>query len=97
MPIYVKWSPRAKFSYFQILNYLEENWTIKEIESFIDRTEEVIVLIKSYHKLYPYSKKSDTYKCVLFKQVSLFYRLKSDSIEILFFWNNKRNPKELTL
>jgi hypothetical protein len=45
MLIDVKWSPRAKLSYFQILSYLEENWTNKEIELFIYRTEEAVNLI----------------------------------------------------
>jgi len=58
----VTWSPTARLTYYRILEYLAENWTIKEIESFIDRTEEVINHICNNHLLYPYSIESDTYK-----------------------------------
>jgi len=93
----VTWSPTARLTYYRILEYLAENWTIKEIESFIDRTEEVINHICNNHLLYPYSIESDTYKCVVVKQVSLFYRVKTDSIELLVFWDNRQEPSKLRL
>ena len=38
----VTWSPTARITYYQVLEYLDEKWTVKEIEAFINRTEEVI-------------------------------------------------------
>jgi len=93
----VIWSPTARFTYYNILEYLTENWTIKEIERFTDRTEEVINHICNNHLLYPYSMESDTYKCVVLKQVSLFYRVKTNSIELLVFWDNRQDPAKLRL
>lgn len=60
----VTWSPVAKRSYYQILEYLEEHWTQKELSAFINRTEEAIGHSCENPLLYPNSKKSDTYKCV---------------------------------
>jgi len=40
---------------------------------------------------------SDTYKCVVLKQVSLFYRVKTNSIELLVFWDNRQEPSKLRL
>jgi hypothetical protein len=91
------WSPRAKITYYQNLEYLELNWTVKEIKAFISRTEYVIKHISQSPRHYPYSQKSDTYKCILVKQVSLFYRIKQQDIELLFFWDNRQNPTKLVL
>jgi hypothetical protein len=91
------WSPRAKITYYQVLEYLELNWTIKEIKSFINRTDYVIEHISQTPFHYPYSLKGDTYKCVLIKQVSLFYRIKQQEIELLLFWDNRQNPAKLIL
>ena len=93
----VAWSPSARVTYFQILDYLDEKWTVKEIEAFINRTEEVINYISDNPLLYPYSKESDTHKCVVIKQVSLFYRVRSNTIELLVFWDNRQDPDELLL
>lgn len=38
----ITWSPTARIMYYQVLEYLDDRWTIKEIEAFISRTEEVI-------------------------------------------------------
>jgi plasmid stabilization system protein ParE len=91
------WSPTARLTYYQILDYLNEEWTLREIENFIDRTEQALTHISQNPLLYPYSTDSDCFKCVLVKQVSLFYRLKSERIELLIFWGNKQNPAKLIL
>ncbi len=93
----ITWSPLAKTSYFNILQYLEDNWSIREIEIFIDRTEEVLTRISKNSKLYPYSKIANIHKCVLFKQVSLFYKINDQSIELLIFWDTRQDPKKLML
>lgn len=90
------WAPRARFTYAQILEYLEEKWTPKEIDAFISRTEEVIDHICKNPLLFPYSKESDTHKCVVVKQVSLFYRTKADAIELLIFWDNRQDPAKIS-
>lgn len=93
----VTWSPTARVSYNYILEYLDEKWTVKEIEAFINRTEEVINYICDNPLLYPYSKESDTHRCVLVRQVSLLYRVKTNYIELLVFWDNRQDPAKLLL
>ncbi|HEY1025340.1 MAG TPA: type II toxin-antitoxin system RelE/ParE family toxin [Sphingobacteriaceae bacterium] len=93
----VTWSPIARNTYIQILEYLDERWTTRELKAFIDRTEEVINNICGNPLLYPYSKESDTHKCVLVKQVSLFYRIRRDTIELLVFWDNRQDPTKLLI
>ena len=92
----VIWSPKARLTYYQILEYLIENWSFKELEAFIDRTVEVINFICSNPLLYPYSIKSDTHKCVVVKQISLFYKLKGNEIDLLLFWDNRQDPAKLS-
>lgn len=77
------WSPTAQISYFKILEYLDENWTHKELEA--------------NPLLYPYSKESDTHKCVVVKQVSLFYRVRNNDIELLVFWDTRQDPAKIVL
>lgn len=93
----VTWSPTARITYYQVLEYLDDKWTVKEIEAFINRTEEVINYICDNPMLYPYSKESDTHKCVVVKQVSLFYRVRTTTIELLVFWDNRQDPIRLLL
>ena len=93
----VTWSPTAQLSYYRVLEYLDDRWTRREIESFVNRTEEVISHICKNPLLYPYSKESEIHKCVLIKQVSLFYRKRALEIELLLFWDNRQDPAKLLL
>jgi len=47
--------------------------------------------------MYPYSPESDIHKCVIVRQVSLFYRVKFDVIELVLFWDNRQDPAKLKL
>ncbi|MFI5162982.1 MAG: type II toxin-antitoxin system RelE/ParE family toxin [Sphingobacteriales bacterium] len=91
------WSPKARLTYYQILDYLDEKWTLREIENFIDRTEEALTHISQNPLLYQYSAQSKVYRCVIVKQVSLFYKIKSDRVELLRFWDNRQDPSKLIL
>jgi plasmid stabilization system protein ParE len=91
------WSPKAKDTYYQILEYLESNWSNKEVNDFVNRTEEVLAFIAANPSQYIKSVKADIHKSVLVKQVSLFYRIKPNIIELLLFWDNRQDPSKLKL
>ena len=38
----IVWSDSAKTSFDHIIDYLKRNWTKKEIDTFLNRTEEVL-------------------------------------------------------
>lgn len=93
----VTWSPTALHTYYQTLEYLNEKWTDRELNAFINRTERVISYITDNPLLYPYSKDSGTHKCVIVKQVSLFYRVTPTAIELLVFLNNRQGSSKINL
>ncbi|MGJ3234074.1 type II toxin-antitoxin system RelE/ParE family toxin [Marivirga sp.] len=93
----VKWLPEAELTYALVLEYLDENWTTKEIEKFIDRTDEVINFISQNPEQYFYLKKKNSYRAVVTKHVSLYYKIQSTEIELLIFWDNRQDPEKLKL
>ena len=97
MPFNIIWSPVAKVTYYEILEYLEEHWTFREIQNFINRVEYVVELIRKSPVQYPVSKEKNIHRCVVVKQVSLFFRVKENNIELLVFWDNRQDPAKLSL
>lgn len=92
----LKWSPTAKITYFQILEYLETNWAKRELKSFIiKRTQKVIECICDRPLLYSYSREGNIHKCVVAKQVTLFYRIQGAEIQLLVLWDNRQSPQKL--
>gem|GEM_PF-6586297 len=49
--------------------------------------------------IYEYSEQSDTHRCVLFSQISLFYQVQKQTkeVELLLFWDNRQDPENLRL
>jgi plasmid stabilization system protein ParE len=91
----VIWSPTAKHSYFKILEYLASNWSNKEVNTFIKRTKKALQHLSNNPLLYPFSNQSNTHKCVVAKQVTLFYTIEQKEIQLLIFWDNRQDFDKL--
>ena len=89
------WSADAVSDYDQNIEYLLDEWGIKETQQFIDEIAEMLNTISKMPELFPLSDYRDIRKCVVRKQISILYRVKDDKIELVRIWNNKKNPKKL--
>lgn len=96
MLIEIFWSDSAKKSYYEVIDYLEQNWSQQEITQFILRTEAVLKLISHNPTIYP-AIKLNIHRCVLSKHNSLFYTIEDNTIIILSCWDNRKVPKEFKL
>ena len=92
----IYWSPVAKNDYINILEYLNTRWGQQEVTSFISRTDKTLQLISANPRLFVSSaKKPAVHRCVLTSQVSLYYRINNQNIELLRFWDNRMDPEKL--
>ena len=94
MALKVIWSPQAIDTFAEIVDYLQTNWTEREIKKFVQKSNVVIELINQNPKMYKASeKKKYHHKAFIFKPVSLVYRHKpkKQEIELVTFWNKSKN------
>lgn len=97
----IVWTPKALESYLNNIEYLEQNWTSKEVTKFVNRVEKKILLLS----VQPYigasrSKKRPNLKfTLLHKRIILIYLVKPNlkRVELLLFWNTYQNPAKLRL
>ena len=92
-------SAKAKITFFKVLDYLDKNWTKKEINQFYNRTEIVLKAIKINPGIFPLSlKHKDIRKAIIDKNNSFFYKIDSHNkrIFLLTFFDNRQNPENLT-
>ena len=93
----IKWTEKAKQDYESILDYLLSDFSLKEVEKFVTLTEDTLFLISKNPLMYPKAKNENVRKCVLVKQVNLYYRVNKNQIEVLTFGDNRRNPEDLKI
>ena len=92
------WTINAERSFNDLIDYLIKNWTNREYQKFIERTQELLTHIRNN----PFSfQESDKYqnvrRAVLTNIISVYYYPNDDGIYLLFFWDNRCNPKDLKL
>ena len=91
------WTEKAKFDYWNNIEYLQEKWTLADVHNFIDKVEDLLSLLTQENTTFKATAYKDTYIVPVTKQVSLFYKKgQNNNIELLRFWNNYQNPKKLT-
>lgn len=92
MALKIEWSDEAEETYLDILNYLENNWSRKEVLKFIKRTEALFETILTQPYLFKASQNQYIRKAVIGKQNAILYRVTDTHIYLLTFWDNRQNP-----
>jgi plasmid stabilization system protein ParE len=90
----IRYSLRAKHELLDILDYIDQNFGRKKAKEIYQRLERAIDLISEVPEMFPESKKRKGLRRYVFsKQTSIYYRINSDSIEIVSLRPNRKDPK----
>ena len=92
----VHWNKLAVIDYFNNIDYLLREWSEKQAQDFIDEVYEVESILKQGNIDFQNTDLPEVKRCVICKQISLFYRIIDETnIEFLRFWNNYQDKKKL--
>lgn len=91
----ILWTGSAKITFNNIMEYLQEKWSDKEVERFVNSTIKMLSTLKHYPEMCrPSAKRKYVRIGILNKQIQLVYHYKpgKKQIKILLFWGMKQNP-----
>lgn len=94
----ILWTESATISFQKIIAWLRKEWTEKEVNKFIQRTEKMISVLVRYPEMCRSStKRKNVHIGLLDKHTQLLYHYtaKKKRIVILLFWGMKQNPARL--
>ncbi len=98
MMVEFEWSPIARKDYWNNIDYLLEEWSDKEALRFIGLVEQTLNIIKRNPKAFIETNYKNIRAVVITPQITLFYKILDESkIELVRFWNNYQNPKNLNI
>ena len=89
------WTERSKLDYWDNIEYLEREWTEKEIIRFNKKTTEVLSSLLQENVVFKSTNYKNIFEVIVIKQITLFYEVKEENIILLRFWNNYQDPKKL--
>jgi len=90
----ILWTKRAQKSFDQIIEFLQEEWSLNSAIKFVQKTNSFIETLKEQPKIgRPEKVKKDLRSFVLSRQTTVFYRIKGNEVIILLkFFDTRQNP-----
>ncbi|WP_312767601.1 type II toxin-antitoxin system RelE/ParE family toxin [Epilithonimonas sp.] len=89
----ILWTDLALEELAQTVEYLEQEFTEKEIESLGNEIERILSIITHSPTIFPFSDKYKIRKVIILKLNTLYYRITDDRVEIISFFSNRQNPE----
>ncbi|MFN3754099.1 type II toxin-antitoxin system RelE/ParE family toxin [Flavobacterium sp.] len=94
----ILWTDFALKELEKTIEYLEENWTEKELKNLAENIEEKLALISRNPNLFQTSDyKKEIRRIVILTYNTLYYRVTNEQIEIISFFSNRQNPRKRKL
>ncbi len=89
------WTELALIELEDTIIYLQENWTNREVQNLASEIETTLALVASNPEVFQISdKKKDVRRAVVAKLNSIYYRITGQTIEIVSFYSNRKNPQK---
>lgn len=90
------WSPKAQKDYAKIIDYLLIEWTLKEVQKFVEQIEEAISILEIGNVDFRTIRYKSLHVVVVSNQISIHYRKHSKTkVEIIRIWDNRQNLSKL--
>jgi len=94
----ILWTDEANSNYDTIINYLDNNWTIKEKSDFVKKLEKRLEVIKQFPEIFPKSFLSpNTHRSILTEQITFYYSIEKKIIKIYSLFDVRQDPKKLKI
>jgi plasmid stabilization system protein ParE len=90
----VFWTEHALNELEKTIEYLQINFSDKELERLSQKIESTIYLISQNPELFSKSDSKGIYRVSILKFNTMYYRVKGENIEILSFFSNRQNPQK---
>ena len=87
----IKWTPKALETFEAISLQLIERWNVKTAFAFDKKVDAAIKQLEKNPKIHQVSKTYTLRKCVVHKNVSLIYKIRENTVELILFIDNRDN------
>lgn len=89
----IVWTESAKLTFAEILDFLQLTWRQKQVDDFYNLTDNTLENILRNPYQFPfYEDSTEVHRALVHKNVSLFYKIDSELIILMLFFDNRRKP-----
>ena len=88
----VLWTPNALSELEETIEYLQKNFSDKEIAKLARKIESFSEIISQNPYIFPKSEQTNIHKAIILTFNTVYYRIKDNNVEILSFFSNRQSP-----
>ena len=91
-PIRIEITDEAQHQLAQIADYLDTAWSSRVRDNFLNKIETAVLTISQLPFAFPEAPHlPGVRRCVAHKHTSIYYRVNTNQIEVLAFWDNRQD------
>lgn len=90
----IRWTPEAVHTYSKTIEYLEEEWTEKEVFNFLKITNRVLLFISEYPEMFRKTNKRNVREALITPHNLPIYKVYPDYIALITFWDTRQHPRK---
>ena len=90
----IRWSSRAIEDFESVLNYLKNNWSEKEVITFIQKAEKLTTLIVHNPFIFRKTSAKNYREALITKHNLLIYKVTKKQILVLTVWDTRMHPNK---
>ncbi len=76
----IEWTLASRNDYWQNIEYLEKDWSEKEVFNFINEVDLSLNLLLKENVIFNKSEYPNVYKMVIIKQITIYYTIENETI-----------------
>ncbi|MEG1590071.1 type II toxin-antitoxin system RelE/ParE family toxin [Chryseobacterium sp.] len=88
----ISWTPNALSELEETIEYLQKNFSDKEIAKLAHKIESFSEIISQNPYIFPKSEQTNIHKAIILTFNTVYYRIKDNNVEILSFFSNRQSP-----
>lgn len=88
----ISWTPNALNELEETIEYLQKNFSDKEIAKLARKIESFSEIISQNPYIFPKSEQTNIHKAIILTFNTAYYRIKDNNVEILSFFSNRQSP-----
>jgi len=95
MALEIKWTKRATYSFYNTIDYLEEEWSERSARKFVQIVNRFLHTLQEQPEIGKIEVAEKGIRgFVLSRQNTVFYRIKGQRIILLKFFDNRQHPSK---
>lgn len=90
----IHWSKLAELTFSEEMDFIFEKWNQKEVDKFGLLVQNCLQSISENPKIGKNESENQVYSFVISKQTTIYFKISEIElrIDLILFWNNKKNP-----